>query len=139
VVEKCPTDLLQSLKDVFDGSIWDLRLHGIRDGETVLIFCSSSILIDALTHLQMNAEVTHREGGRTPEYRIEVSAVGSEAIQVDILNSASSRATRGGGRGLRSVAELLANFDARLEPIEQVPSDWTYGVRLVFQPWKWRL
>lgn len=137
IVEQCPTDLFGSLQEVFVGSHWDRSLQGIRDDETVLVFCSSTVLLDALTHIRMNAEVTHRADGQAPSFHIQVSANGSDRIVVELLNSGTAKDRRGGGRGLRIVAESLNAFDCRLEVIQEPPSDMSYGIRLTFERWKW--
>lgn len=137
IVEQCPADLFGSLQEMFVGSRWDRSLRGIRDDETVLVFCSSPVLLDALTHIRMNAEVTHRAEGQAPRFHIQVSANGSERIVVELLNSGTAKDRRGGGRGLRIVAESLKAFDSRLEEIQEPPSDMSFGVRLTFQSWKW--
>ena len=137
MVEQCPADLLGALHEVFDGSAWDLSLEGIQEDETVLVFCSSAGLLDAITHVQINAEATHREEGQIPHFKIQASACGRDEVVVELLNSGSSRVSKGSGRGLRNAAESLAPFDGRLEPIRDLPLGMTYGVRLIFERWKW--
>ena len=137
IVEQCPADLLGALHEVFDGSSWDWSLDGIQEDEAVLVFCSSAALLDAITHVQINAEVTHREEGQIPRFHIQVSASGPDEVVIELLNSGSSRGGMGGGRGLRNVAESLAAFGGRLEQIGKLPPDMTYGVRLIFERWKW--
>jgi hypothetical protein len=85
----------------------------------------------------MNAEVTHRADGQAPSFHIQVSANGSDRIVVELLNSGTAKDRRGGGRGLRIVAESLNAFDCRLEVIQEPPSDMSYGIRLTFERWKW--
>jgi hypothetical protein len=60
-------------------------------------------------------------------------------VAVDLLNSGSRGSNKGGGRGLRTVAESLAPFDGRLEQVEvkEILPSMTYGVRLIFERWKW--
>lgn len=137
MADQCPTDLIGALHEVFGGSTWDLSLEGIREGETVLVFCASATLLDAITHVQINAEATHREEGQNPRFQIGVSACGPDEVIIELLNSGSSRVGGGGGHGLRNIAESLALFGGRLEPIADLPPGVTYGVRLILERWRW--
>jgi hypothetical protein len=137
IIEQCPTDLLESLREVFIGSPWDMSLQGIRDDEAVPVFCSSTALLDALTHIRMNAEETHRKDAQAPRFHIRVSTMNPDYVVVDLLNSGTGKDRKGGGRGLRIVAESLAAFDCCLEVIQEVPSGMSYGIRLTAERWKW--
>lgn len=138
IIEQCPADLLGGLRDVFRSSDWSLSLDRIEEEEAILVFCSSTALLDAITHVQMNAEATHRTAGQTPRFQIQVSAPGPSEVVIDLLNSGSSGTGKGGGYGLRMIAESLAAFDCRLEERgENLPPGITYGVRLIFERWRW--
>jgi hypothetical protein len=136
IVEQCPADPVSILREVLDGSAWELSLRDIRIGET-LAFCSTAVLLDALTHIQINAEVTHRDYAQPPRFDVRISALGADELSVEVFNTGSNDETRGGGRGLRAVADSLAAFGGRLELAEDLPAEMTFGVRLVFERWKW--
>lgn len=137
IVDRCPAALLEALTDVFDGSDWDLELGDVQEPDAVMVFCSYSALADTLAHVQINAQVTHRQEGQAPRFKVEVRLSGVDKVEVSILNDASSRVTRGGGHGLDNAAQRLAPFGAILEPVNEVPTGWTYGIRIVLERWKW--
>ncbi len=137
IVEQCPTDLFGSLQEAFGRSHWDRSLTGIKEDGAVLVFCSSRVLLDAFTHIRMNAEVTHRAGEEAPRFLIKISAIGADRIAVEVLNTGTAKDRRGGGRGLRIVDQSLEAFDCRLETIQEPPSDMSYGIRLTFERWRW--
>jgi hypothetical protein len=136
IVDNCPTSPLRAVKEIFEGSFWELEVKGIPNADAVQVFCSSSVLANALSHIQMNAEVTHRQEGETPRFLVQVIAR-DEAVEINVINNASNRETKGGGRGLGGIAQSLANFGAFLKPIDTLSAEWTYGVKIVLERWKW--
>ena len=138
IVNDCPAFVLEIVRSVFDGSPWELELKGFGKQDSIPVFCSASALKEALSHVQINAEVTHRLEGQAPFFLVRVYRNDNETVEISVLNSNSSQELRGGGHGLESVTRGLANFGARLEPIDTLPADWTYGIKIILESWKWQ-
>lgn len=137
LASQCPTDLVEVLHAVFDGSSWVLSFDGREEGNVPKVFCSRGVLIDVLTHIQINAEVTHWTGDLSPGFDIRISGSSLDEVIVEIFNSHTDRSTKGGGHGLRAITELLGGFDGVVEEIEDVPPLWSYGIRIKLERWKW--
>ena len=137
IVDGCPTSLVPTLEEIFDGSAWSLEFEGLTDDDSTEVFCSATALINALTHIRMNAEVTHHQPGKAPEFGVVISDRPSGVLDVQIYNTASSPSRRTGGQGLRSVGAGLANFGGSLKVINELSGKWTYGVKIVVERWNW--
>ena len=137
IIDGCPVYLFPTLREIFEASAWSLDFDGVTDDDNIQVFCSATVLIDALTHVRMNAEMTHKQREKTPAFRVEVSNSSDDKLDIKIFNSGSSPSRESGGKGLRRLNASLANFGGRLEGIGELPSGWTFGVKISLERWKW--
>jgi len=135
-VERCPTAVLDVVRQVFDDARPDLEVTA-QDPAGLLVFCPDTLVKDALTHVRINAEIRHRVDGDGPQrFRVVVHAPDPAHIAVDVFNTHSARSTGGVGRGLDNMGRELSPFGGKVSIVNDVYLPWTFCVTVNFEKWR---
>jgi hypothetical protein len=135
LLKRCPASIHDVVEHAFVGSDHMMKYVDISDPHSVRVFCTSSLLSDALSHIRLNAEVKHRIPGTAQAFMISVSEVGAHSVKITVRNSASQARGSAEGRGLAVHRGELARFGGDLATVAVDPP-WTYGVSLTLERWR---
>jgi hypothetical protein len=132
LLNQSPASLFTVLDEAFEGTDHAIVSPEMPHDQSIMIFCTNSLLSDVFFHMRLNAQMTSRVGAERQKFKIIVSKDGSDHLRVMVLNSGSDPAqSTGGGEGLAQLATDLGGFGAELiEGLADPPMTYAVGVRL---------
>ncbi len=137
VITRGPIDVMRIVRTFFQGpadTIDDDRLASEhRDG--LFAFCTSRLINDVLSHIRINAEITHRVAGSEQRFLVVLDQPHPDRVTVTVRNTGSTRESPGGGKGLETLEHRLARFGGTIEEAEVEPP-WTYAITVGLDRWR---